>query len=322
MFDFVGILVLLVIALVFGFLATRAWKAKNGLIKWGGVIITGLLTLIPTLLLVLVLVGFSKLNQTYSNPVADLKVAGTPQQIARGQQLAHICISCHSSNGDLPLAGANFVTPDFPPIGTLYAPNLTPAGEIGTWTDGEILRAFREGIHKSGRSLLIMPAENFKYMSDEDAQALVAYLRSQPATGTASPATQFNTLGALFINLADFRTAQQPVGSVPSPTVGTADDGKYMVDIIGCRSCHGEQLQGRSPNDQAGPPPGPNLTTVIPQWSEDEFLTFFNSGKLPSGSSVGEEMPWQSVRAATTDAELKDMYTYLHGLSVVQGPAN
>jgi len=324
MFDFVGLLILMVVALVFGLLTTRAWKATNGFVKWGGVLVSGLLTLIPTLLLVLALVGFYKLNENYNsrNLAAEVKVAGTPEQLARGERLAHICSGCHSSNNTTLLDGTNFgAEPGFPPIGTLWAPNLTPAGEIKDWSDGEVIRAIREGIHKDGRSLLIMPAEYFKSMSDEDVQALVAYLRSQPATGEASPTNKLNLVGALFINLADFRTVQQPVGSVAMPAVGGQDYGKYMVDILSCRACHGDQLQGRDPSDQGGPPPGPNLTTVVPQWSEEEFMTFFNTGKLPSGASVSEAMPWQDVRAETTDAELHDIYTYIHSLPLVEGPA-
>lgn len=322
MFDFVGVLILLVVAVAFGFLVTRAWKLKNPILKWGGVVVGGLFTLIPTLLLVLALTGFAKLNQSYSNPVTDVKVAGTPEQIARGERLAYICASCHSENNTLPLSGSNFAAePGFPPIGTLYAPNLTPAGEIKDWTDGEVIRAIREGIHKNGRSLLIMPSEYLKNLSDEDVQALVAYLRSQPATGQQSPSTQFNVVGAFFINLADFRTAQQPVGHVAMPAPGTADYGKYMVDSVGCRACHGDQLQGRSPDDQSGPPPGPNLTTVLPTWTEDQFMAFFNTGKLPNGQMVGDQMPWQAVRAVATDAELHDIYTYVHNLPVVEGPA-
>ena len=86
MFDIAGILILIVVIAVFGFLTTRAWKLKNAFLKWGGVIITGLLTLIPTALLVLALIGFSKLNERYDNPVATIQVAGTPAQIARGEQ--------------------------------------------------------------------------------------------------------------------------------------------------------------------------------------------------------------------------------------------
>ena len=210
-----------------------------------------------------------------------------------------------------------------PPIGTLYAPNLTPGGDIDHWSDGEVIRAIREGVHQTGRSLLVMPSVDFRNMSDDDVQALVAYLRSQPATSGPTPTTQFNLLGAIFMNLSDFRTAQQPVSSVTAPQPGTSAYGKYMVDILGCRDCRGDQLQGKVDTGQPGPPPGPNLTKIMPQWTEEQFMTFFNTGTLPDGgivptltlsSGLSEpRMPWPMVRAATTDAELKAMYAYLHG---------
>jgi len=332
MFDTAGVLILVVLIALFGFLTTRAWKLKNAILKWGGVIIAGLLTLIPAALLVLGLIGFYKLNERHANPVANVQVAGTAAQIARGEKLAHICAGCHATDSQLPLSGTNWVAKfDFPPLGTLYAPNLTPTGDIKDWTDGEVIRAIREGVHKNGRSLLIMPAENFRNMSDDDVQALVAYLRSQPATGGPTPTNQFNLLGALFLNLSDFRTAQQPVGSVTAPQPGTPEYGKYMVDVIGCRSCHGTQLQGRVDNGQPGPPAGPNLTQIVPQWTEEQFMTFFNTGELPGGGTVpiltlpsgfsSPRMPWPEVRAVTTDDELKAMYAYLHSLPPVEGPA-
>ncbi len=256
MFDIVGILILIVVIAVFGFLTTRAWKIKNPFLKWVGVFLTGLLTLIPAALLVLALVGFSKLNKHYDNPVAAIQVAGNPAQIARGEQLAHACSSCHSPGNELPLSGSNFgVKFEMPPMGTLYAPNLTPSGDINDWSDGELIRAIREGVHKDGRSLLIMPSDNFRNLSDEDVQALVAYLRSQPATGGPTPNNQFNMLGAVFMNLSDFRTAQQPAGRVTAPQAGTAEYGKYMVDVLGCRSCHGDQLTGQGGQWPARPAP-------------------------------------------------------------------
>lgn len=332
MFDTVGVLIVIVLIALFGFLATRAWKLKNVFLKWGGAVITGLLTLISAALLALALRGFYLLNQRYANPVADIQVARTDAQIARGEQLAQICVTCHTSNGQLPLSGTNFLAKfPLPPLGTLYAPNLTPGGDIDDWTDGEVIRAIREGVHKNGRSLLIMPAETFRSLSDDDVQALVAYLRSQPATGGPSPTNQFDLLGALFLNLSDFRTAQAPVGHVTAPQPGTPEHGKYMVDILGCRSCHGDQLQGKLDNGQPGPPPGPNLTLIVPQWSEEQFMTFFNTGKLPGGGTVptltlpsgfsSPRMPWPEVRAAATDDELRAMYAYLHSLPPVEGPA-
>ncbi len=328
MFDTAGVLILIALIALFGFLTTRAWKLKKAFLKWGGVVVCGLLTMIPVALLALGLSGFAKLNAQYANPVADIKVVKTADQIARGEQLAHICVSCHTTNNQLPLSGTDFGSKfGMPPMGTLYAPNLTPGGDIDRWTDGEVIRAIREGVHKSGRSLLIMPAVDFRNLSDDDVQALVAYLRSQPATGSPTPTNQVNLLGAIFTNLSDFRTAQQPVSSVTAPQPGTSAYGKYMVDIIGCRDCHGDQLQGRVDNGQPGPPAGPSLTQIVPQWTEAQFMTFFNTGKLPDGASVPiitlpsgfsePRMPWPMVRAATTDNELKAMYDYLHNLPPV-----
>jgi hypothetical protein len=137
-------------------------------------------------------------------------------------------------------------------------------------------------------------------------------------------------LGAVFMNLSDFRTAQMPVGRVTAPQPGTAEYGKYLVDVIGCKSCHGEQLQGKVDNGQPGPTPGPNLTKIVPGWTEEQFMAFFNTGKIPGGGQVPTltlssgfsepRMPWSSVRATTTDAELKDMYAYLHNLRPIESP--
>jgi mono/diheme cytochrome c family protein len=331
MFDIAGVTIVVILIVVFGFLTVRAWKAKRVWLKWIGTILSGLLTLIPAVLLILAMIGFYKLNQRFDNPVAEIQVARTPAQIARGEKLANICVSCHTPDNQLPLSGSNFATKfDFPPLGTLYAPNLTPSGNIKDWTDGEVIRAIREGVHKNGRSLMVMPSANFRNLSDEDVQALVAYLRSQPATGGPTPKNQFNILGAIFTNLSDFRTAQQPVSHVTAPQADTPEYGKYLVDIIGCRDCHGEQLQGRVENGQPGPPPGPNLTLIIPQWTEEQFMTFFNTGRLPGGGTVPiltlnngfsePKMPWPVVRATTTDDDLKAMFTYLHALPAVEGP--
>lgn len=331
MFDFVGVFGLAAFIVLFGFLATRLWKTKNALLKWGGVTVSGLLALLGVVLLGLALRGFAMLNQKYDNPVADIQVARTEAEIARGQQLAHICMNCHSPNRKPPLSGSDFLFRfEMPPMGTLYAPNLTPGGDIDNWTDGEVIRAIREGIHKDGRALLIMPSNIGRNFSDEDVQAIVAFLRSQPPTGGPTPANQFNLLGALFLNLADFRTAQSPVGSVTAPQPETVAYGKYMVDILGCRECHGDQLQGD--DGTPGPTLGPNLTRTMPFWTEAQFMTFFNTGQYPSGATVpmltlssgfsSPRMPWDEIRASATDDELKAMYAYLHNLPPVEdGPA-
>jgi cytochrome c553 len=233
---------------------------------------------------------------------------------------------------ELPLTGVNFAAKfGLPPVGTFYAPNLTPAGRLGDWTDGEIIRAIREGVHKNGRSLLVMPSQVFSNMSDDDVQAVVAFLRSQAPAGEPTPENEWNVIGALFINLVDFQTARAPVGQVSAPPPGTQEYGEYMVNITGCRDCHGDQLQGKAETGQPGPPPGPNLTQSVPGWTEAQFMNFFNTGQRPDGSAVPPltladgttrpRMPWTVVRASTTDAELQAIYSYLHSLPPVASAA-
>ena len=173
-----------------------------------------------------------------SRSAADIKVAATPEQLARGAKIARICAACHSPTENPPLTGQNLFGNGGPPVGTMYAANLTPAGEIKDWTDGEVIRAIREGIHKNGRSLIVMPAEVFRNLSDADVQSVVAFLRSQPAAGAPTPPTKLNVVGALLIALVFPTAAQTPITQpVVAPPEGTsADYGKYLVSIAACRT--------------------------------------------------------------------------------------
>jgi cytochrome c553 len=180
--NIVGLLILIALVVLFAWLTQRAWGSKHKILKWPALILMGLLTLVFALVTMVGAMGTFKLYAPASNPVANIKVAGTPEQIARGAKFAGLCAGCHSTAAKPPLDGSkdDFLSgPDAPPVGSLYAPNLTPAGEIKDWSDGEIIRAIREGVHKSGRPLVIMPSEEFRNLSDADVQSIVAYLRSQ-----------------------------------------------------------------------------------------------------------------------------------------------
>jgi len=326
----VGLLVLLALVVLFGWLAKRAWGSKHKVLKWPALVLSGLLTLACVLLFVVALIGTIRLYAPASNPVASVKVAGSADQIARGARFATYCAGCHSTAGKPPLDGGkdDFISGEgTPPVGSVYAPNLTPAGEIKDWSDGEIVRAIREGVHKSGRPLVIMPSETFRNLSDADVQAVVAYLRSQPATPNQpqndTPSNSFNLLGALFVGGGLFPTGVQPPITAPvvaPPEGATADYGKYLVANIGCRECHGADLAGGTPG--FGPPPGPNLTVVLPKWSETDFIKTTRSGVDPTGHALNPDMmPWKEISAFATDDDLKAIYAYLHGLTPIERPA-
>ena len=104
--NIVSLLVLVLLVVLFAWLATRAWRAKRAFVKWPGVILAGLLTLVFAAVTVVAVLGFVKLEARHANPVADLKVAGTAEQIARGGQLAWGCADCHSPAREPPLGGS------------------------------------------------------------------------------------------------------------------------------------------------------------------------------------------------------------------------
>ena len=118
--------------------------------------------------------------------------------LARGEYLVEGivgCGNCHNGRDDngelvpgLEFAG-NFVInePNGPGPGglafTAIAPNITQHEEfgIGAWTDEEIENAIRFGISPDGR--VLGPPMAFPYyqgISDEDMDAIIAYLRTIP----------------------------------------------------------------------------------------------------------------------------------------------
>ena len=94
---------------------------------------------------------------------------------AYGEYLAHICTVCHGVN----LNGAPFG----PPGQEVVTPNLTPGGELATWSEEGFINALRTGVTPSGEMLekKEMPWESFGQMTDGELKALWMYLQSLPA---------------------------------------------------------------------------------------------------------------------------------------------
>jgi mono/diheme cytochrome c family protein len=323
MVNGISVILLLLLAGLFSFLALRALRNRRAWIKWPGVVLSGLLVLLLLAVTVVALLGFNKLNSPpYRYSVADVKIDLTQERVDRGERLAHICADCHSSKGSLPLDGSKddfLADPSTPPIGSLWAPNLTPGGPLKDWSDGEIMRAIREGVDNKGRALVIMPSMAMHNLSDEDTMALVAYLRSQPAIDRPLPERNLNLLGALFFGAGMFPTsAQTPINStIVAPAKGTADYGAYLVSAVGCRDCHGQNLDGVT---QGNGPTGPNITVIVPTWKEEQFIQYFRTSADPiTGRKISPDaMPVPSYNAALTDEELADIYNYLSNLPRVE----
>jgi len=120
------------------------------------------------------------------------------QDKARGEYLATImdCGGCHTTGALVGqpdpqryLGGSN-VGFQIPNLGTFYPPNLTPDTEtgLGKWSEEDIIRAVRTGMRPDGRMLApVMPYHNYGKLTDADAQALAAYLKSVKPVQYAAP---------------------------------------------------------------------------------------------------------------------------------------
>lgn len=127
--------------------------------------------------------------------------------------------------------GAKFDEPPF----TAYAPNITPDPEtgLGKWTDMQIVAAIREGRRPDGSIIgPPMPIELYRGISDRDAHAIVAYLRSVKPIRNQVPKSIYR------IPLPP--AYGPPVGSVPEVPRGDRPRyGAYLAGPLGhCTECH------------------------------------------------------------------------------------
>jgi len=285
------------------------------------------------------------------------KIEPTPTRLARGTYLAeHVvdCLMCHSQGkfdrfgiprvpGTEGKGGFAFGK-DFDIPGIVYARNITPDPEtgIGAWTDGEILRAMREGVDRHGDALFpMMPYAAYHEMSDEDARAIVVYMRALRPVRNAVPPKKVNFPVNLLI-----KGAPKPVeGALVAPDSKDAVAyGKYLTIIGGCRGCHtpeprpGQPIPGR---DYSGGrtfkgPWGrnvtPNLTphkdAYLGRATKEEFIGRFRSFATLTGdaapvASPGRNtlMPWLALSGAT-DEDLGAIYDFLKTLPPVENKVN
>ncbi len=122
---------------------------------------------------------------------ASLESSHKSNPVERGKYLVAVfgCDQCHSpADGDRKLmtqyrmAGGQKWT--IGPYGDFYTPNLTSDKEtgLGNWTDEQLRNALTKGIRKDGSRALPfpMPWTAYASLSNDDLNALIAYLRTIP----------------------------------------------------------------------------------------------------------------------------------------------
>lgn len=301
--------------------------------KWIGIIVGSLLGLLVVLLIGLAIYANTQFHKVVDRSVYEIVADTSPEGLARGEYLVRDAIGCQGCHGpvvaegeeadrDAPLVGqAEEVS--MGPISALFAAsNLTPdeATGLGSWTDGEIARAIREGIDRDGVALAIMPSTLFRNMSDADVAAIVGYLRSLEPVHNEIPPVEANLVGKLVLSLGLIEPAN-PAEEITEPIAaaepGTAEYGGYMVSIIGCMRCHGETLAGGPlPFAEEGAPLAANLTPAgdLASWTVDEFVLAVQTGVAPDGQ-LHSSMP-RFERLQVED--LQAIFLYLQSLPASQ----
>ena len=282
-------------------------------------------------------------DKSSDRPVVQLTASKDSATIARGEFLfkyGNTCWQCHATkpHPDAPPSGGRLfdLTNVGPGFGMFYTLNITPDEEtgIGRWTDGQVVRAIREGIRYDGKPLFpLMPVPTLKGLSDEDVLAIVSYLRSIPPVKNAVTPhdIRFPTKALFALGVVGPEPAiTEPI--IAPPKGLTVEYGKYLANHASlCSDCHtprdlntgafhfdslmaGSTIEfGRVEGDpiwafSANITPDPE--TGIGNWTEQDFLLAVRAGMRPDGRVLAGHMPY-SMYGLWEEDDLRAIYLYL-----------
>jgi mono/diheme cytochrome c family protein len=108
--------------------------------------------------------------------------------------------------------------------------------------------------------------------------------------------------------------------NIPADTA-SVHEGERLVHIAHCSHCHGEKFTGGivSKEDYVGEVIGPDITEIIPQYSNEELVRLLKTGVKKNGESVFV-MPSFSYHNLK-DASIADIIAYLRTLQPVPAAA-
>lgn len=282
-----------------------------------------------------------------SGRIRTVSLPNVPAQIERGRYLANhvaVCLDCHSKRDYSRLAGPvvpgtlggggeafgeNYGLP-----GTYYAKNITPFA-LKDWSDTEFLLAMTTGVSKDGKPLFpLMPYPNYGKMDENDAQSILAYLRTlepvEHVVPESKPAAPIKLALRMMPHKARFR-------AMPTEKSGV-EYGRYLVTMAGCADCHTRRGMGGLSKKAAfaggtelklagGLLKTANITpdpeTGIGSWTKADFISRFKTYdpvtfQAPeAGNGFNTVMPW-SMYAGMSEQDLGAIYDYLKTVKPVR----
>ena len=274
------------------------------LLRWA---VTGLGSLVVLALIAAAALWFTSSQKLHAavEPKAEHLAQPTPAQLADAERQARTlgCFSCHGEG----LRGNKMF--DEPILATVWAPNLTQVASHAT--DEELARAIRQGISDEGTPLMIMPSEVYQKLSDQEAAALIAMIRTLPRGGSVTPAKSVGLIGRVGLVMGKFKTAPELVAEYgergPIPAGPQYEAGRRLA-VLNCSGCHNADLTGKEVKPGST---SPDLA-IVGAYDPAAFKTLLRTGKPAGGQTL--EMMGPTARSDLshmTDSEIDQLYAYL-----------
>ena len=257
-------------------------------------------------------------------------------RLERGAYLVNslgACGNCHTPRDakNQPIAGMELAGGrefDVAELGHIVGPNITPDKDtgIGDWTEGQIVNSLRNGKRPDGTIIgPPMPIEMYRGLSDRDAEAIAAYLKSvKPVSHKVARST--------------YKIALPPAYG---PIVGHVDEpdrknkiayGAYLAGPVAhCIECHTPREKGQLVLDRLGAGgrefpdfANPGAVTVsrnispdpedgLGQWSDADIKRAILLGKRRDGTPLAGTMPFAAYNTMTSD-DVNAITDYLRSL--------
>ncbi|GKX64268.1 sorbitol dehydrogenase [Pragia fontium] len=199
------------------------------------------------------------------------KQAGISEQLYRGQYLVEVlghCSTCHTPR-NMMMAEKSSLYLSGSPLGGWYAPNITSdSSGIAGWSQRDLVTYLQTG-HLANKAQAAGPMaeaveKSFRFMTDEDLNAMAAWIKQVPAVSTPVATKSPRSLATDINNVIIGQGNQASLVDI------SQTDGATLYESA-CASCHGRQGQGTADNfypslthNSAVSGPGPqNLVMTI-----------------------------------------------------------
>ncbi len=293
------------------------------ILKWLGIVFGGLFLLLIVFITFIYISSNSKLNAVESEEKFPVEIKTDSLSLAAGEHLAITrgCTDCHGPQ----LAGG--IIMDNPAMGTIVAPNLTEGkGGIGGKLTTELWeRAIRQGIGFDGRPLLIMPSDDYYYMTKNDLSNLLSYIKSVPPVDNELPELSPGPVMRMLLTFGEVETMPARIRQLKHKRqeefVEGVNPGFGRYLSTNCISCHRQDMSGgKIKGGDPSWPPAANLTPHMEQglggWQKADFVKALREGKSTNGRELHPAMP--RTFGYFTDEEIEALWLYLRSIPAIE----